>query len=58
MEEKRRVWALIKDGIVINRCIWNGIVEWTPGDDITLVEITDDETKLQMGEPYEEKKGK
>lgn len=52
MEEKRRVWALIKDGIVINRCIWDGVTEWTPDEGVTPVEITDDERRLQIGEEY------
>jgi len=32
--------AMIKDGVVENICIWDGISVWNPGDNYLLIDVT------------------
>ena len=36
-----RKFAIILDGIVENVAIWDGVTPWNPGDEYTIVEVTD-----------------
>jgi hypothetical protein len=38
--EKR--WACVKDGKVEQVIIWDGVQEWPPAKDYTMVELADD----------------
>lgn len=33
--------ALILDGVVVNLAIWNAYAEWNPGDEYTVVNVTE-----------------
>jgi hypothetical protein len=35
-----RFWVLVKDNIVVNSIVWDGVSSWTPPDDHELVETT------------------
>lgn len=35
-------YAEVKDGIIFNVCVWDGVSVYNPGDDISLVLIPSD----------------
>lgn len=36
-----KTMALIQNGVVENLASWDGFSEWNPGDQFTLVDVTD-----------------
>ena len=32
--------AMIKNGLVENTALWDGVCKWNPGEEFTLVEVT------------------
>lgn len=34
-------YALIQDGKVINVVLWDGLTDWSPGDDVTAIDCAD-----------------
>lgn len=41
------MYALVKDGIVLNVIVWDGISSWTVPEGMSAVEVT-----AETGEPY------
>jgi hypothetical protein len=35
-------YAVIKDGRVVNVVVWDGVSDWQPGDDVTVIDCPDD----------------
>ena len=35
-------YAIIKNGMVINTCVWDGVTEWQPPEDTEVVELSED----------------
>ena len=48
-----KVWTLIKNNVVENVVLWDGISEWSPPDGYTLIDITDMENGPGPGWTYE-----
>lgn len=42
-------YAVILNGVVVNIVLWDGVTEWNPGDEYTVI---DSET-LQIGDPWD-----
>lgn len=44
--------AMIRNGIVSNIAVWDGESAWNPGDEYTLVDITD-RPEVHIGHSYD-----
>lgn len=43
------IYAHVQDGKVVNTSVWDGVQPYTPGEGVTLVQVTDgDEPRVGM----------
>ncbi|QNB10899.1 hypothetical protein G5S35_04470 [Paraburkholderia tropica] len=46
------MYALVKDGIVVNIVVWDGSASWSPPEDTTAVEVTEQSGPAYIGGTY------
>lgn len=46
------MYAIVKDGMVVNVVVWDGNTEWQPPEGTTAIKVTEETGPAYIGFPY------